>query len=615
MDDFWHFAKRMLQYRRLLTIGMSAAVIDALCAFGGIGALLWIVDQFFSKHQDMQKLIATKLDDPWVQWAVGDLSFLASYVPGAPFWGFVFVLGLIFVLAMIGASMRFTHQIAVVSAALRTCRTIRRQAFFRLVSTPMACVFSDNSADSLSRVVRDAASMSQGFTALLGKAVRNILIGSVALIWALIINWQLTLIFLIGGPIVYICIRKFGKRIRRATKYAMRAYGEMVGLIQESVQGLAVVKVHGAEGQARRHFNQVNRKVLRQELRARIAKAVSPPAIELVGIIGIMGVSVLAARLVLTPGGPEPSEMLKVLGFLGFSGTSLKPLANLNNNLQAASAAATRLRELIALPVEANGPEATGSVGEALPRHGATVRFEAVRYTYPGADRPAIDGINLAAEHGQTVAIVGANGSGKSTLLSLLPRLLEPETGRVLIDGYNIAEVSLRSLRQQMAMVTQQTVLFKGTISDNIAYGHPEASEAQIRAAAEAAMAHEFIAALPEGYEAYLGEGGSGLSGGQRQRLAIARAVLRDPAILILDEATSQIDAESEQRITEVLSRLRAGRTTFVIAHRLSTVIDADQIVVMENGGIIAQGTHAELLERSEVYRGLTHRQLQPTSA
>jgi ABC-type multidrug transport system fused ATPase/permease subunit len=337
--------------------------------------------------------------------------------------------------------------------------------------------------------------------------------------------------------------------------------------------------------------------------------------IELVGIIGVMGVSLLAARLVLSADGPTAADMLKVLGFLGLAGTSLKPLANLNNNLQAASAAATRLRELIDMPVEAVGPEAAEAAGPALPRHQAYVSFENVTYTYPGASVPAVAGVDLTAQHGQTVAIVGPNGSGKTTLLSLLPRLLEPETGRIVIDGQDISAVSLKSLRTQMAMVTQRTVLFRGTIADNIAYGHPEASDADIRAAAASAMADEFIATLPEGYDTYLGEGGAGLSGGQQQRLAIARAILRDPSILILDEATSQIDAESEQRITEALSRLRVGRTTFVIAHRLSTVIDADQIAVMQGGEVVARGTHAELLESSAVYRGLTNSQLQPASS
>ena len=614
MNDFWYFAKGMLHYRRLLAIGLGAALVDAACAFGGFGAMTWIIDQFFSQHQNMQTLIEAKLTNPWLNAVVGDLTFLADYVPASPFYGFAFVLGLIFVLALLGASMRFTHQISVITAALRCVCLVRRQAFYQLIHTRLATVQAEGNADKLSRIVRDASGMARGFTALLARAVRDVLLGTAMLLLAIIVNWQLTAIFLIGGPIVYLCIRKFGKRVRRATKHAMRAYGHMVGHIQQAMQGLAVVKVHGGEGYERRRFNRINRRVLAQELRARIARALSTPTIELVGIVGMMAVSLLAAWFVLRPTGPEPKEMVKVLFFLGMAGTALKPLANLNNNLQQAAAAATRLRELIDLPVEPNTPSDDTASMPRLPRHAESIGFESVSYTYPGTDQPAISDITLTAPHGQTVALVGPNGSGKSTLVSLLPRLLEPTSGRITIDGQDIAAVSLTSLRRQMAMVTQQTVLFEGTIADNIAYGWPEASEARIVEAARAATAHQFITELPAGYETYLGEGGTGLSGGQRQRIAIARAVLRDPAILILDEATSQIDAESEQHITEALRRLCVGRTTFVIAHRLSTVVDADRIVVLQAGRIAAEGTHHELLETSELYRGLTRSQLQPAS-
>jgi len=620
MSDFWHFAKRLLRYRRLLGLGLSAALLDALCGFAGFGVLLWLIRTFFRTESEgaetvhsVHAIVSEKLANPTLQQWVGDVTWLATYVPESRFGGFAFLLGVILVLALIGSVMRFTHQISIVTVSLRTIMGIRKDAFHRLIHTPMPALLSHDSSDNLSRVVRDAAAMGRGFTTLFAKAVRDVLTGLALFVWALIIDWQLTALFLISAPIVYTCIRKFGKRVRRATKYAMRAYGDMVGLIQESVGGLGVVKVHGAEGYERRRFNRVNRQVLKQELRARIARALSPPVVELVGIVAVMGVALAAAWWVIH-GPSEPAAMGFVVGSLCLAGASLKPLAGLNNNLQESAAAATRLRELLALPVEANAPFAAESGLTALPRHQQRVAFEGVSFTYPGSERPAIEGIDLTASHGETVAIVGPNGSGKTTLLSLLPRLLKPDAGRLRIDGYDIRQVTLRSLRGQMAMVTQQTVLFEGTIADNIAYGHPEATRAQVAEAARAALADGFITALPDGYDSWLGEGGTGLSGGQRQRLAIARAILRDPAILILDEATSQIDAASEERITEALSRFRLGRTTFVIAHRLSTVIDADRIVVMQDGRIVDAGTHDALLERSEVYRSLTRRQLQPAS-
>ena len=250
-----------------------------------------------------------------------------------------------------------------------------------------------------------------------------------------------------------------------------------------------------------------------------------------------------------------------------------------------------------------------------LERHHESIEFEAVSYSYRGQQTPAIDGVSLKVEHGQTVAIVGGNGSGKTTLLNLLPRLTSPNRGRVLIDGTDIAGVNLKAFRRQLAVVPQQSVLFEGTIADNIAYGQLDAKRDEIESASQAAFAHDFVSTLPDGYDTVLGEGGSGLSGGQKQRLCIARAILRDPAVLILDEATSQIDADSEAKINRALNSFRAGRTTFIIAHRLSTVIDCDMIVVMDAGKIVGRGTHAQLLERCGVYRTLTHTQLQPAQA
>jgi ABC-type multidrug transport system fused ATPase/permease subunit len=245
-----------------------------------------------------------------------------------------------------------------------------------------------------------------------------------------------------------------------------------------------------------------------------------------------------------------------------------------------------------------------------LSRHRSELVFDHVSFAYPEADRSAVQDVSLSIDFGQSIAIVGTNGSGKSTLLNLVPRLAEPTAGRVLIDGVDIADVSLRSLRKQIAMVTQQTVLFEGSIADNIAYGRRHTPRTDIEAAAKAASADGFIQALPRGYDTSLGEAGSGLSGGQKQRICIARAILRDPAILILDEATSQIDAESEAKISEAIEHLREGRTTLIIAHRLSTVVDCDRIIVMDDGHVIDQGKHQELLKRCDVYQTLVRTQL-----
>ncbi|NJL31170.1 MAG: ATP-binding cassette domain-containing protein [Phycisphaerales bacterium] len=287
----------------------------------------------------------------------------------------------------------------------------------------------------------------------------------------------------------------------------------------------------------------------------------------------------------------------------------MRPLTALSTHIRETEAAAGRVLESLAMPVEPVSLQERSKL-RSLPRHQRDIVFEQVTVRYPGAAKPAVVNVTLEVKHGRTVAIVGGNGAGKSTLLNLLPRLIEPEQGRVLVDGADLAGVNLRTLRNQIAMVTQQTILFEGTIAENIAYGRRWDTMENIIAAAQWAYADEFISELPHGYQHMLGEQGSGLSGGQRQRLCIARAILRDPAILILDEATSQIDADSEAKITQALSRFRHGRTTFIIAHRLSTVVDADVIVVMDQVRSSIKAGTANLLGRCGLYQNLVQNQL-----
>jgi len=310
-----------------------------------------------------------------------------------------------------------------------------------------------------------------------------------------------------------------------------------------------------------------------------------------------------------------------VMASLASIGDSLRRLSKVNNTLQKAGAAAERIFEVMALPVERGRhvtptPSRNGkalSNGQRLiklPPLQREVRFEDISFTYPGASAPALDGVSLVVPKGQSVAIVGRNGSGKTTLLAMLPRFYEPQRGRILIDGIDIHGVTLRSLRRQISIVTQDSVIFPGTIAQNIAYGSPLATKEQIESAARRAFAHDFIVERAEAYQTLLGELGGSMSGGQKQRLNIARAMLRATPILILDEATSQVDAESESLIQKAIDSLMHERTTFVIAHRLGTILSADRIVVMDRGQVIAAGKHEELLQTCETYKSLYERQI-----
>lgn len=621
-DPFWISAKVLLRYRRALALAAGGALLSALCFGAGLGMLMWVFQLLLSPEKSLHDAIAAtvtaRLDRPSVPRFLHDGAMgIVQQLPHDPFGGFVTIMAVIAALTVVGSSGRYLHELITITISQRAALVWRGRMFRRLIHAPMSQVIMRGNADFISRVIADTGLLEVGYRAILGKTVAELSKGAVALVLAIWLDWKLTLLALIAAPLIATVLRKFGKRIRRAAKRAMMQRGRIVGALNESLGGLAVVKAHNAEGYERRRFGRVNRDLFAQEMRMRQARALSSPVIDTVALLAVMSAASVAAWFIFGQGQGQPvapERYFTVLVMLAAAGNSLKPLTALHNQLSEASAAATRVLETASLPVEPVGADAPRGLPR-LPRHAASIRFDDVSFRYPGAARPAVCGVTLDVVHGQTVAVVGSNGSGKTTLLSLLPRLLVPESGRVLVDDVDTASVSLRSLRGQMAVVTQQNVLFEGTIAQNIAYGRRHESMDRIRAAAKAAFADEFVSALPGGYDAVLGEGGGGLSGGQRQRLCIARAILRDPAILILDEATSQIDADSEAKINLALRELRRGRTIFVIAHRLSTVVDADMIVVMDDGRVVDRGTHAQLLSRCAVYQTLTQTQLRSAPA
>ena len=610
MPEFWSFARDLLRYRGLLVLAAVSTVLDAVAAFAGFGTLVLIIQVIFGGGDepaggagpDLRAEAAARLSEPSVVAWIGDRSAWADALPAAPLASFLTILAALILIAAAGSAFRFAAQYITLTVIYRTVMRLRQRCFSRVLHAPMESVWASGTADTISRIVGDSSRLARGFSTLLSKAVRESLMGVAFLSWAFLLDWKLALLFILGVLPIGVCIKTFGKRIRRATKGALKQNAVMLGAMQEAMQSAAVVRTHNAEGAERRRFARISRALYRQEMRARGAKALSSPLVELIALVGVAAVMAVAAWMVFN-GYARRADVLGVLIALAAAGGSVKPLANLNNDLQEASAAAERLREVLDLPAESHGP--ADRAKPALPRHRASVVFDAVSYRYPDAPAPALRRLDLHVPAGTSVALVGPNGSGKTTTLSLLTRLTEPTSGRVLVDGVDIAAVSLRSLRLQIALVSQAPTIFAGSVADNIAYGRRHTRRADIEAAAVAASADRFIRELPRGYDTVLGEGGTGLSGGQKQRLCIARAVLRDPAILILDEAMSQIDTASEAQIHAALQQLRTGRTTFIIAHRLATVVDADLIVVLDGGQVVDRGTHDELLQRCELYQEL----------
>jgi len=483
---------------------------------------------------------------------------------------------------------------------------LRADVYRHVLYMPVGFFSAKGTSDTISRVVGDTATAGKGIKILLGKALREPMKAFFCLLGAMVLSWQLTLIFLAAAPPTVACLSLLGKRMRKATRRSLMSSARMLGRLQDSVSALPVVKVYNRQDREASLFGAVNREFLRRTLRMAKVEAATQPMLEVLGMIAGSAALVVGAHWVFSMrGGMEGSEFFALLVLLGTSAESVRKASDVWNSVQSANAATERVFEVADAPREKEDPEAF-----VLPPLRNRIEFRDVTFTYPQADSPALRDVSLEVQAGQTVAIVGANGSGKTTLVNLLPRFYDPDTGQVMIDGQDIRMATLVSLRDQIGLVTQTVATFNDTVAANIGYGKPDATREEIIAAARRAHVHEFIDTLPNGYDTMIGEHSTGFSGGQLQRIVIARAILKNPTILIFDEAMSQVDAESEAKINEALGDLMQGRTCFIIAHRFSTVIGADRIVVMEGGRIVDQGVHAELMGRCGVYRGLYETQL-----
>jgi ABC-type multidrug transport system fused ATPase/permease subunit len=596
-------SKPLLNYKKQLALAGAGLVLMTLSFGAGLGLMLPIFNFLLNEQKTLGELAKEVFDGP----LEGVGNWLHANLPTDPFDGFMLVMLAMLLLTIIGGLGRLLHAYMIARVTARVVQYWRVQLYRRMIRMDMTSYWIHGMADGTSRVMADVEQLYAGYRGILVRSAEAILKVAVALTVAFMINWQMTLFALISGPFIAIVIRKFGKSIRKATKQSMEAKAQMLEQMNESLSDLRVVKMSESEGTESRRYMRTSQRAFKEQVRQHRIRAVSSLVVEIIATIGIILIAAVSAWAIFKRGVPA-SEFMMILSALVAAGASFKPLSNLHHDLTAADAAGVRILELRDQAV-ADAAEKRGELPK-LPRHTSTIQFEGLSYTYPGAKVPALDGVDLSINFGEMVAIVGGNGSGKSTLVTTLARLIKPSVGRVLIDGRDIVEHDLRSVRGQMAMVTQKTRLFKGTIAENIAYGRSWVSQEEIAAAAKAATADLFINEMPDGYDTPIGEGGEGVSGGQAQRLCIARAVLRDPAILILDEATSQVDTTSEALIAEAMEKIVQGRTTLVIAHRMSTITHADRIVVMDEGKIVGTGKHDELLQNCPQYQALATGQL-----
>ncbi len=481
----------------------------------------------------------------------------------------------------------------------RIVADIRQDLFARIQRWSLDRFATWQSGDAISRSLQDAQLVQTELLTGLVDAISTVvmLIGIVGiLLWT---DWKLALVIAVVIPIVFGVARAFGKEIQGTAARAQQHVAGLAGLIREAFTGARVIRAFAREDREIGRFRHENEQTFGANVRIARMVAIQVPATSFLTAFGIVLVLWLGGQRV-TAGSLTPGALVAFLAYVALAIEPAQALVRYYAGLRQALAAFGRIRALLDEPAQLR--DSPGAV--RLPPIAGRVRFEQVSFAYaPG--QWALRDLTLEVAPGERVALVGLSGAGKSTLVNLIARFYDPVSGHVEIDGWDLRRVTTRSLRRQIGLVPQETVLFRGTVRDNIAYARPDASLDEVITAARAANAHEFIVALNQGYDALLGDDGMQLSGGQRQRLAIARALLNNPRLLILDEATSALDSESEALIQDAIDRIARGRTTFIIAHRLSTVRRADRIVVLDQGAVVEDGRHDELLARQGAYARL----------
>lgn len=518
-------------------------------------------------------------------------------------------------LALLGAYLlkgmsRYGQSYLMASVGERVIARIRRDLYAHIQGMPLS-YFSDlHSAELMSRVVNDVGRLARLSSTVLVMAIRQVFTIAALLAVMLYREWALALIALAVFPFVAATVRAIGRKLYKINKRSQEKIAELNVVLQEVFAGTKIVKAFGREGHEQERFDRVNERLLDLSLKDHRTGEITEPLMEVLGAVGIMGGLWYGGYQVIQ-GAMTPGTFFSFMAAVIMLYSPVRKLSRIANTFQQTTASVERVFEVLDTP-----PAIVDRPGAIrLPEFRDRVEFDRVSFRYPDALEPVLQDISFTAKRGEVIAFVGLSGAGKSTLVDLLPRFHDVTDGRILLDGHDIRELTLASLRAQIGIVTQETFLFSDSIFYNIAYGKPGASAEAVMRAAKLAHCHEFIAATPEGYGTPVGERGVRLSGGQRQRLAIARAFLKDPPILILDEATSDLDAESEFIVQQALSDLMQGRTVLVIAHRLSTVRNADRIYVIHEGRIAEVGRHDALLAREGLYRRLYGLQIEPDRA
>ncbi|MBR3583733.1 MAG: ABC transporter ATP-binding protein [Kiritimatiellae bacterium] len=512
------------------------------------------------------------------------------------------LLGLLVLLALLRGLSFFFSKYLIEWVAQRVVMVLRNELFSKILHLPLLYFTGSRTGELMSRTLNDTQLIEKSITEVICDLVQQpfVLVGAACAL--LITDLRLALISLAVFPVCILPVMLFGKRVRRHAKAGQERIADLSSIQQEAIAGAAIVKAFGMEDRELDRFARQNADFFRRQIKIVASRAAVNPLMELF--------SVIAACLILVYSRYAGLALEDILVFIVAMVAMYDPakkLSRVHLVIQQSAAAAERVFAI--LDTEDTVADLPGAT--PLPAPVKEIRFDGVTFSYKPGAAPVLDDVTLSARAGELVALVGGSGAGKTTLVNLLPRFFDATGGRVLLDGRDVRSCTLESLRAQIGLVTQETFLFNDTVAANIAYGSPSATRAEIEAAARMAHAHDFILAMPKGYDTVIAERGSLLSGGQRQRLAIARALLRNPPILILDEATSALDTESERAVQDALDEAMKGRTVFAIAHRLSTIRRADQILVLDHGRIVERGRHDDLLALGGIYRHLYEMQFE----
>lgn len=590
--------KRLLRYLRPY-VGLTLLGVFLLAIMGAIEGLVALaikpaLDIILQPASRVEKL--TLFTIPGTHHALTLNDFVPARVHHV--WS-VFALALLF-LFLVKAAAEYIGATLIQYAGLSSITDLRNQAYAKVVQQPVGFFERNPVGRVMSAVITDIEQMRGAFSEYFADFFRQIFNLFFFVLVLLYLDWRMAVGAAVVIPLVVLPVNRFGRKIRRSSEKSRSRMADLSHIVQETMSGNRVVKAFGMERFEIGRFEQAARSLLRENMRWIRAFAATSPMMDVLGAVVISMILLFARGEIKAGRLPDTAAFIAFTYALFKAYEPLKRLGNIYQLFLQAAGTSAQVFAFIDLPEEVLDTPAA----KPLPRFSRSVGFDNVSFAYDSTG-PVLRNIELDVRAGTVVAIVGSSGAGKTTLVNLLPHFYTPTSGRIRIDGVDLRDVSLRSLREQMAIVTQETILFNDTVWNNLCYGRPDLSEEKVFAAAQAALAHDFILQLPQGYHTVIGDRGQRLSGGQRQRLAIARALLKDAPILILDEATSELDSESELLVQNALNNLMIGRTVFVIAHRLSTIRRADMIAVLDNGTICERGTHEDLLTGGGVYARL----------